>query len=72
MRNNRKHKTEYIASAILGLVAIIINIILLIYFYPLVPSTESKVQQQPEPEVVQESTEKIMHIAPLFTEKKTT
>ena len=69
MRNNRKHKTEYIASAILGLVAIIINIILLIYFYPLVPSSETVVKK--EQETVQESTEKTMYIAPLFAEKKT-
>ena len=69
MRNNRKHKTEYIASAILGLVAIIINIILLIYFYPLVPSSETVVQK--EQEIIQESAEKTMYIAPLFAEKKT-
>ena len=69
MRNNRKHKIEHIASAILGLVAIIINIILLIYFYPLVPSSETVVKK--EQETVQESTEKTMYIAPLFAEKKT-
>ena len=69
MRNNRKHKTEHIASAILGLVAIIINIILLIYFYPLVPSSETVVKK--EQETVQESAEKTMYIAPLFAEKKT-
>lgn len=69
MLNNRNHKTEHIASAILCLVAIIINIILLIYAYPLIPSIERDIVQKPT--VVQEHTPKTMYITPLFAEKKT-